>query len=203
MRGIFTGLALLLLAGVAGCGIFWDDPYVQVTTSPLNWVEIHYYNANREPIRRETVRVTGSGLVEVKSGTSRRVSDSFAKSMTDATWDDYNTQQYQVDPEHVQALFQDLVNAGIFDKDKVLKNTRHPSPGRFIAVRAAIDNKTFSEPENVFEADPELAEHLYNMVREFKRPTLGRRRNIFATRPAEKKDGEEGGMPERKKGVER
>lgn len=183
MRMRLLGLLFSLLVGVTGCGIFWDDPYVQVTTTPLNWVEIHYYNANREPIRRETVRINGTGLVEVKSGTSRRVSDSFAKTPADATWDDYNTQQYQVDPEHVRELFQDFVNAGLFDKDKVLHSTKYPSPGRFIAVRAAIDNKTYSEPQNVFEEDPELAEHLYNAVREFKRPTLGRRKNIFAVRP--------------------
>ena len=38
--------------------------------------------------------------------------------------------------------------------------------------------KTFSEPQNVFEEDPELAERLYNVVREFKRPTLGRKREL-------------------------
>lgn len=165
-------LALALALG-AGCGLFWDDPYVTVTTSALNWIEIHYYNANREPIRRETVRVNGAGLVEVKAGTSRRVSDSFAKSVGDATWNDIHTQRYQVDPDHVREVFQDLVNAGLFDRDKLLRKTKFPSPGRFIAVRAAIDNKTFSEPQNVFEEDPELAERLYNVVREFKRPTLG------------------------------
>lgn len=175
----------LFLGGLAGCGIFWDDPYVTVTTTPLNWIEIHYYNASREPIRRETVRVNGSGFVEVKSGTSRRVSDSFAKTMTDATWNDYNTQNYNVDPEHVREVFQDLVNAGLFDKDKMLRSTKYPSPGRFVAVRAAIDNKTYSEPRNVFEEDPELAERLYNVVREFKRPTLGRKRKAVG-RPMEK-----------------
>jgi hypothetical protein len=40
----FSALALLL-ATFAGCGLFWDDPYVTVTVTPLNWVEIHYYNA--------------------------------------------------------------------------------------------------------------------------------------------------------------
>lgn len=176
--------ALLALAcGATGCGLFWDDPYVTVTNTPLNWVEIHYYNANREPIRRETVRVNGSGFVDVKSGTSRRVSDSFAKGIADSTWDDYNTQNYHVDPEHVRELFQDLVNGGLFDKDKMFRSTKHPSPGRFIAVRAAIDNKTYSEPQNVFESDPELAEILYNIVREFKRPTLGRRKGIAVGAP--------------------
>ena len=42
-------------------------------------------------------------------------------------------------------------------------------------VRAAMDNKTFSEPKNMFEEDPELAERLYNIVLEFKRPVLGRK----------------------------
>ena len=81
-------LLLLPLALLAGCGLFFDDPYVQVTTTPLNWCEIHYYNATRDPIRRTSVRVTGVGHVEVKTGTSRRVSDSFAKNNADATWDD-------------------------------------------------------------------------------------------------------------------
>lgn len=183
-RGVFcAGLVGLFVVG--GCGIFWDDPYVTVTTTPLNWVEVHYYNANREPIRRETVRVNGVGFVEVRSGTSKRVSDSFAKGNDEATWTDYNTQQYQVDPNHVREIFQDLVNAGLFDKDKMFHKTKYPSPGRFIAVRAAIDNKTYSEPHNLFEEDPELAELLYNLVREFKCPTLGRRKTIFAKRPKE------------------
>ena len=167
-----TALALLALSG---CGLFWDDPYVTVTTTPLNWMEIHFYNARHDPVRRETVRINGAGFVETRSGTSRRVSDSFAKNVADANWDDYSTSQFQVDPDHVREIFQDLVNAGLFDKDKILRSTKNPSSGRFIAVRAAIDNKTFSEPYNMFEEDPELAEQLYNAVREFSRTRLGRK----------------------------
>ena len=184
-------LAALALTALAGCGLFWDDPYVTVTTTPLNWIEVHYYNANREPIRRETVRVSGAGFVETKSGTSRRVSDSFAKNFADATWNDIVSQQYSVDPDHVREVFQDLVNAGLFDRDKVLRSTRFPSQGRFIAVRAAIDNKTYSEPVNMFEEDPELAEQLYNFVREFKRPHLGRRKPQQKEPDGQDKDGKD------------
>ena len=166
----------LLLSVFAGCGLFWDDPYVTVTVTPLNWVEIHYYNATREPIRRVNVRITGSGRVEVKSGTARRVSDSFAKDIAGDTTDNYRERIYDVDAEHVREVFQDLVNAGLFDKDKMFTKTTHPSNGRFVAVRAAIDNKTYSESKNLFEEDPELAERIYNVVLEFNRPTLGRKK---------------------------
>ncbi len=187
--------AICAFAGIllSGCGLFWDDPYVTVTVTPLNWVEIHYYNATREPVRRVSVRLTGMGRVETRAGTSRRVSDSFAKDMSDVTWDDFRRNEYDVDPNHLRDVFQDLVNAGLFDKDKMFRETKHPSRGRFIAVRAAIDNKTFSEPENIFETDPELAERLLNVVHEFNRPVLGRRRPAPPRPPApkEKKESKE------------
>ncbi|MCQ2388893.1 MAG: hypothetical protein MJ138_04205 [Kiritimatiellae bacterium] len=165
---------LLALTLLGGCGLFWDDPYVRVSTSPLNWLEIHYYNATREPIRRTTVRITGSGTVETLNGTSRLVSDSFAKNFDSADWGDVRSHRYNVDPVHVQQVFQDVVNAGLFDRDKVGTKTKHPSRGRLMGVRAALDNKTYSEQVNVFEEDPELAERLYNVVLEFNRPVLGR-----------------------------
>ena len=181
-------LLLLPLAFFAGCSLLFDDPYVNVTNTPLNWCEVHYYNATRDPIRRTSVRVTGLGLVEVKTGTSRRVSDSFAKDNSDSTWDDIVTRQYTVDPEHVRVVFQNLVNAGLFDRDKIFRSTKHPPAGRFIAVRAAFDNKTFSEPYNMFEEDPELAERLYNMVLEFGRPVVRRRKPTYGRGPDDKKE---------------
>ena len=188
---LFNFLIFNLLT-FSGCGLFWDDPYVTVTVTPLNWCEIHYYNATREPVRRVSVRLTGAGFVDVKSGTSRRVSDSFAKSMDDETWDDYRNRQFNVDPDHVREVFQNLVNAGLFDKDKMFTSTKYPSQGRFIAVRAAIDNKTQTEVKNLFEEDPELAERLYNVVLEFNRPTLGRQKTgPYRPEPPAKKEPEE------------
>lgn len=191
MRGwLKWAAAAVALSAAAGCGLFWDDPYVQVTTAPLNWCEVHYYNARHEPVRRVAVRISGTGYVEVRSGTSRRVSDSFAKTVSDSTWDDINEQRYYVDVDHVREVFQDLVNAGLFDKDKVFRSTKYPSAGRFVAVRAAIDGKTYSEPSNVFETDPELAERLYNVVQEFRRVTLGSKKRMVPNNGATK-DGRE------------
>ena len=173
VRRVFMACGLVFLAG---CGLFWDDPYVTVTADALNWLEVHYYNASRDPVRRVSVRITGAGFVEVKSGTSRLVSDSFAKNFESADWGDIRNMEYHVDADHVREIFQELVNAGLFDRDKMFRSTKYPSPGRFIAVRAAMENKTYSEPCNMFEEDPELAERLYNIVLQFKRPVLGRKR---------------------------
>ena len=173
MKRVLLALGLMLFSG---CGLFWDDPYVTVTVDALNWIEVHYYNASRDPVRRVSIRITGDGFVDVKSGTSRLVSDSFAKNFESADWGDIRSSRYNVDADHVREMFQDLVNAGLFDRDKFFRSTKYPSPGRFIAVRAAMDNKTFSEPKNMFEEDPELAERLYNIVLQFNRPVLRRKR---------------------------
>lgn len=175
MKKLFCMVSVAALAVLAGCGLFWDDPYVTVTDNALNWIEVHYYNAAREPVRRVSVRINGAGFVEVKSGTSHLVSDSFAKDPSAVEWDDIRVSKGNVDPAHVREIFQELVNYGLFDKDKFGRSTKYPSNGRFIAVRAAMENKTYSEPTNVFEDDPELAERLYNIVLEFKRPVLGRK----------------------------
>lgn len=169
-------VAALLLAGLAGCGLLWDDPYVTVTVTPLNWVEIHYYNTNYEPVKRTSVRITGLGRVEVKTGSSMLISDDFAKRHTEDTWDDLVERTIQADPEYIRNLFQSLVNQGLFDREKNFRGADKnspPPPGKFIAVRAAIDNKTFSEPTNIFETDPDLAEALLAVVDQFKVVPLG------------------------------
>jgi len=128
------------------------------------------------------------GKLVSEGGTSRRVSDSFAKNNADATWEDITTSRYTVDPEHVRDVFQNLVNAGLFDRDKMFTSTKHPPAGRFIAVRAAFDNKTYSEPQNMFEENPELAERLYNVVLEFCRPVVRRRKPVIGRGPRPEED---------------
>ena len=176
-KRILTVLSFFILyftfsIGLTGCGPFWVDPYITVRESPLNWVEIHYYNMNREPYRRISVFLTGDGHVELKKGTSDRVSNDFAKRTDDAEWENFRTQRSRTSAKHAHDIFQNLVNYGVLDREKNFKRSEKKTFDRFIAVKANLSNDTYSQPENIYEVDPDLAEQLYDGIREFDNPTL-------------------------------
>ena len=167
-----TLLTVVLFAATLFSGCFLVNPYITVTESQLNWVEIHYYNTRTKPIRRYWVRLSGVGMVEVKKGTSDLVSNDFAKDYTGAAWHDIKTQRKQVDPKHLHEIFQDLVNEGLLDEEKNFRGSDKDKFERFIAVKANINNYTFSQQDNIFETDPDLAEKLLDVIWEFNDPTL-------------------------------
>ena len=167
---MFKNVILLALLAITGCGPFWVDPYITVQDSPLNWVEIHYYNMRHKPIRRIGVFMNGMGHVEVKKGTSDLVSNDFAKRYKTEDWSDINTKRIEVDPEHVLAIMQNLVNYGLLDREKTGRATKKDKLDRFIGVKANINNNTYSDQENIFEVDPDLAEQLLDVIREFDSP---------------------------------
>jgi len=166
---------LLIACFFSGCGPFWVDPYIKVKESQLNWVDIHYYNLHSKPIRRTGVTLWGSGLVELRKGTSDLVSNDFAKKYTHETWEGIATQRVHVDPQHVREIFQNLVNYGLLDKEKWGKKSKKTTFDRFIAVKANIDTNTYSDHDNIFEVDPDLAEQLLDVIREFDNPLLRER----------------------------
>ena len=165
-------LALSGLAILPGCGPFWVDPYITVKESSLNWVIIHYYNMNRQPIRRVGIEIYGNGLVLVKKGSSELVSNDFARRSKEESWDKVKTHRIQIDPKNAKDIFQNLVNNGLLDREKTFKASKKDSPNRFIAVKANIDSHTYSDNVNMFEEDPDLAEHLLDVIREFEHPSL-------------------------------
>ncbi len=166
-------LAVLALGALAGCGPFWVDPYITVRESPLNWVSIHYYNLNRKPIRRIGVEIRGTGLVEVRKGTSELVSNDFAHRYQEGDWGDIKTYRIHIDPKHANDIFQNLVNFGVLDREKTGKSAKWGKrQDRFIAVKANLSNNTYSDNVNIFEEDPDLAEQLLDVVREFENPAL-------------------------------
>jgi hypothetical protein len=169
---MFKTIVTVSLLALAGCGPFWVNPYITVEESHLNWVEFHYYNMNREPYRRISVFINGAGFVEVKKGTSKLISDDFAKKYDEKEWSDIKTSRIHVDPKHINEVFQNLVNHGVLDREKTGKGSKKEKYTRFIAVKANINNNTYSERANIFEADPDLAEQLLDVVRQFDNPTL-------------------------------
>ena len=165
---------LLVLGGglsLSGCGPFWVDPYITVKESSLNWSIITYYNMNRTPIRRTWVEIYGNGLVIVKKGASEQVTNDFARHHKDKGWGEIKTHRIQLDPKEVRDIFQNLVNYGLLDREKTFKASKKDSPDRFIAVKANIDSNTYSDNVNMFEEDPDLAEHLLDVIREFEQPS--------------------------------
>lgn len=175
MRILLSAFLVFSLSVVfSGCGPFWVDPYITVKESQLNWVEIHYYNTKHKPIRRVSVTLKGSGFVEVVKGASEQVSNDFAKKHEDENWDNLRRSRYSVDPKHMNDIFQNLVNHGVLDREKFGRRSKKDSFDRFIAVRANLSNYTYSEHENIFEVDPDLAEVLLDVVREFDTPAVVR-----------------------------
>ena len=165
-------LAFVVLAVLAGCGPFWVDPYITVEESQLNWVHIHYYNLSRSPARRISVYLSGTGLVEVKKGTSELVSNDFAKRYKEESWSNIRSFRIQADTARLNDIFQHLVNHGLLDREKTGKSSKKEKFDRFIAVKANICANTYSENVNIFEVDPDLAENLLDVVREFENPAL-------------------------------
>ena len=165
---ILNSLFLIL----SGCGPFWVDPYITVEESSLNWVQIHYYNMKHSPVRRVDVEIMGTGLVVIKKGTSELVSNDFAKRYDAKSWSDIRTSRKQITPKQANDVFQQLVNFGLLDREKTFKSASEPCTDRFIAVSANINTNTYSDNANIFEEDPDLAEVLLDVVREFDTPGL-------------------------------
>ena len=169
-KNLIAAAVAAALAAVSGCGPFWVDPYITVKESSLNWVSIHYYNLNRTPIRRIGVDIYGSGLVEVKKGESELVSNDFAKGYKSEDWSKIKSHRIQIDPKDANDIFQNLVNFGVLDREKTGKASKKKTFPRFIAVKANICSHTYSDNVNIFEEDPDLAEQLLDVIREFENP---------------------------------
>jgi len=162
---------------LSGCGPFWVDPYITVKESSLNWVIIHYYKLPKQegamsirPLRRIGVEIYGNGMVLVKKGSSELVSNDFAKHHKEDSWSDIKTSRYQITPGQAQDIFQTLVNAGVLDKEKTFRSSEKKVQDRFISVAANLNCNTYSDNVNIFEEDPDLAEVLLDVVREFENP---------------------------------
>ena len=94
------------------------------------------------------------------------------KKYKDDEWSNIRSYRIQVDPARLNDIFQNLVNHGVLDREKNGKSSNKEKFDRFIAVKANICANTYSDNVNIFEVDPDLAENLLDVVREFENPAL-------------------------------
>ena len=163
----FAGIAALVL--FTGCESYFENPYFAVEESGLNWLSIRYYNYRKKPIQKINLRIDGNGIITVKSGTSPLVSNPFAAQMNESGWSDIYQTQTVIPREDVVPIYQMLVDSGLFverDRSKTSVITNEA-----IFVSANIQNKTtgFAD-DDIFATDPELGEHLRNIIMMYYRP---------------------------------
>jgi len=173
MRKRILVLTLLSAAVFCGCQSFLYEPFFTVEESGLNWVSIRHYNYRVSPIQRVSVRIDGNGIVTVREGSSLLVTNPYAKNNTDKNWNDIIESRITLPREEVTPLFQMLVDRGLF-KDRRAGDSVNTNEAVFVS--ANIQNKTCGTEDDVYGSDPELAEHLKNVVLMFYHPQPKRRR---------------------------
>lgn len=172
----FTVLFCILVTVVCGCRFVNEDPIFEVKESGLNWLEIRYFNYRRRPVSRVRIHIKGSGFVEVCEGTSALVSNEFAANTKDAGWADIHSTRLNLDPSEVHLYFQQLVDAGLFKKRYKWSSNVHSNEAIF--AFANINNKTTGSQDDIWTTDPDLAEHLKNIVLMFYHPSPSRKRKL-------------------------
>ena len=168
---LFTALLLFGL----GCESYFENPYFTVEESGLNWLSIRYYDYHQKPIRKVNIRMDGNGIIDVKAGTSPLVANSFAHNVEELTWGDIQSERIMLSRKEMIPLFQVLVDNGLFVERREGKESTFTNESIF--VTANIQNKTCgSGNDDTFASDPDLAEHLKNVVLMFYHPRPKRRR---------------------------
>ncbi len=113
--------AMLCLALGGGCSSWSGVPdavQFDVSISNLDWVEIAYLPAPGESLFRQPCRLSlmGSGEIEFRTGRSPRLWDAFSNAVEDPHWNDLYEDRRHIGQERMQALYQQLVDAGLFPR---------------------------------------------------------------------------------------
>jgi hypothetical protein len=174
MRNLLFTLLACLIVVLTGC--IWhsgvNEPYFQVESSGLNWVEIRQYEVTGMK-RRIRLRIDGNGMVSLREGTSALVSNSFAANNKQDNWEDIREKRVTLSEDDARLIFQSLVDAGLFEKyeqlpfvdEKPMPSTNDTS---FVYVSANINNKTAGSADPV--GKPELLEQLKIVILTFYQP---------------------------------
>jgi hypothetical protein len=115
----------------------------------------------------------GNGIVTVREGSSLLVTNPFASNHNDPNWNDVVESRITLPREEVNRIFQMLVDQGLFE-DRRKGDSINTNEAIFVS--ANIQSKTCGSEDDVFGSDPNLAEHLKNVMLMFYHPQPKRRR---------------------------
>ncbi len=130
---------LLLVIAAAGCASL-NEVRFTVDPSALDYAQFRIVRPSPVDGKAETIRIdlSGSGFLEMMTGRSERVTDSFWRQSEDPVWQDLHRTHVMLSPAETAIIFQKLVNLGIFDH----KQPKEASPPPHdLAVLVAIGFK--------------------------------------------------------------
>jgi len=129
-------LFLFLLAAVAGCASI-NEVRFTVDPSSLDYAQFRIVRPSPVDGKSETIRIdlSGSGFLEMTTGRSERVTESFWQQSEDPVWQDLHRTHVMLSAAETAVLYQKLVDLGIFDR-KQPKEAKQPPHD--LAVLVAI-----------------------------------------------------------------
>jgi hypothetical protein len=130
-------LAIALAAALAtGCAAL-NEVRFPANPSPLDYAQFRIARPSPADGKPETIRLdlSGGGFLEITTGASERVSDGFWKQSDNPDWQDIRRDHAFLSAEETTAVFQRLVDAGLFDRQQDPK--KNPPPHE-LAVLASI-----------------------------------------------------------------
>jgi len=129
----------MILLAAAGCASF-NEVRFSVEPSSLDYAQLRISRASAVDGQPETVRIdlSGSGFLEMTTGRSERVTDSFWRQSEDPVWQDMQRAHVMLSPGETAAFFQQLVDLGTFDYKQPKENSPPPHD---LAVLVAIGFK--------------------------------------------------------------
>ena len=155
VRRLVPCLALLAAAGCAVPANVREGTLVgkqfTVKESSLNWAEIAYTPVPGDPDFRYPCRLSlnGSGEVQFRTGRSPQVFDDFSHKVNDPYWNDLVEDRVHIGEEKMREVFQQLVDAGVFQDDwRRMSAGEEPRPP-MARIRAKVDgNQTLRVVDN-------------------------------------------------------
>lgn len=144
LSNIFRQLAktviwLVILVNAYGCTAL-NEVRFTVEPSSLDYAQFRISRTSAANGQPETVRIdlSGSGYLEMTTGRSERVTDSFWRQSEDPAWQDLQKTYVMLPAAQTRDIFQRMVDMGIFDRKQPEEITPPPHD---LAVLVAVGFK--------------------------------------------------------------